>query len=102
MHMLGLPFCAKQCIDPRLAAIKEFTDQNRVRINRKLFIIHFIQKFADGAAGYLLFLPVASKRHDGDRSRCRVVLLQLLEAERQRLADAEINDQPQISPANRS
>jgi hypothetical protein len=32
----------------------------------------------------------------------REVLLQLLEAERQRLADAEINDQPQISPENRS
>jgi hypothetical protein len=32
----------------------------------------------------------------------RQVLLQLLEAERQRLADAEINDQPQISPENRT
>ena len=32
----------------------------------------------------------------------RQVLLQLLEAERQRLADAEINDHPQISPENRT
>jgi len=32
----------------------------------------------------------------------RQVLLQLLAAERQRLADAEINDQPQISPENRT
>ena len=32
----------------------------------------------------------------------RQVLLQLLEAERQRLADAEINDQPQISPEKRT